>query len=204
MNKTTKILIQVALTAVVLVLAYLVFDSIMRPLRFNEETQRREKVAIERLKALRTLEVAYKEENGVFVQSLDSLLDFYYNGEVTIVKQIGSFDDSLAVAQNLVRRDTLRVPVKEAILTDLSFPVDSIIYIPFSGGRLIEVNTVVRKVSGIDVPLFEANIHYDFLLSGLDRQLVINFKEEQESLERYKGIKVGSIERPNNNAGNWE
>ena len=66
------------------------------------------------------------------------------------------------------------------------------------------MESVIRKVSGIEIPLFEATMSYDDLLKGLDRQLVVNLKAEKEDMGQYPGLKVGDINNPNNNAGNWE
>ena len=43
-----------------------------------------------------------------------------------------------------------------------------------------------------------------FLLKGLDHQLIVNLKAEREDMGQYAGLKVGDIDNPNNNAGNWE
>ena len=43
-----------------------------------------------------------------------------------------------------------------------------------------------------------------FLRKGLDRQLIVNLKAEKEDMGQYPGLKVGDINNPNNNAGNWE
>ena len=94
--------------------------------------------------------------------------------------------------------------VRDPLLTGNDNVVDSIGIIPFSGGKPIEMDAVVRKVSGINIPLFEARVPYDELLKGLDRQLVVNLKAEKEDMGQYPGLKVGDIENPNNNAGNWE
>ena len=74
--------------------------------------------------------------------------------------------------------------------------------------------TAVKTVSGVEVPLFEAKIPYgwrpapgeDFrgLLAGMNEQLIINLNAEREETNRYPGLMVGSIDSPNNNAGNWE
>ena len=142
--------------------------------------------------------------NRRFLSTTDSLIDFYKNGKITIVRQIGSMDDSLAVARGLVRRDSIEIMVRDTLLKGKANVVDSIGIIPFSGGKPIEMDAVVRKVSGINIPLFEARVPYDELLKGLDRQLVVNLKAEKEDMGQYPGLKVGDIENPNNNAGNWE
>ena len=96
-------------------------------------------------------------------------------------------------------------PVSSALFTDRpKFVVDSLEFIPFSGGDKIEMKAEVREVSGVKVPLFEARVPFKSLLKGLDRQLVVNVIAEKQDLDLYPGLKVGDIEKPNNNAGNWE
>ncbi|HIT49107.1 MAG TPA: hypothetical protein IAC34_06420 [Candidatus Coprenecus stercoripullorum] len=204
MKTLVKVLTYVVFPLIIILLVYLNYDSVMQPVRFDKEVARRSDVAIGRLVSIRTLQDAYKSENGRFLSTADSLIDFYNNGQITVVRQIGSMDDSLAVAQNRVRRDSIRIFVRDTLLKDIKFPIDSIKYIPFSGGDTIRMASVTRVVSGVNIPLFEAVIPYDILLRGLDRQSIINLKDEQNKYGRYPGLKVGDIENPNNNAGNWE
>ena len=199
-----KVLTIVILPILILGLLYLIIASVMKPVNFQKEQKQREAVGIERLKDIRTLQVAYKSTYDRFAPSIDTLKDFYHNGTITVIKQIGSMDDSLAVARGLVRRDSIEIMVRDTLLKGKANVVDSIGIIPFSGGKPIEMDAVVRKVSGINIPLFEARVPYDELLKGLDRQLVVNLKAEKEDMGQYPGLKVGDIENPNNNAGNWE
>lgn len=199
-----KILTFVVLPIIIVVLGYLIYTSIQEPVIFEKNKKFREALAIERLKDIRTLQVAYKTKFGKFTSSLDTLIDFYKNGQLTLIKQIGSMDDSVAVAQKRVFRDSIKIAVKDTLLNRPGFVIDSIAYIPYSGGKKFEMKAIIGKVSGVDVPLFEASAPYDLLLKGLDRQLIINLKSDRESSTRYPGLKVGSIESPNNNAGNWE
>ena len=204
MKTLFKVLTYVVFPLLFILLVYLVYDSVMQPVRFQKEVDRREAVAIDRLMSIRTLQEAYKEANRRFLSTTDSLIDFYKNGEITIVRQIGSMDDSVAVAEGRVSRDSIRIMVRDTLLKGKGAVVDSISFIPFSGGKRIHMESVVRKVSGIEIPLFEATMSYDDLLRGLDRQLVVNLKAEKEDMGQYAGLKVGDIENPNNNAGNWE
>ncbi|NTU94703.1 MAG: hypothetical protein HGA52_01535 [Bacteroidales bacterium] len=199
-----KVITYVVLPLVVLVLGYIIYTSIQEPVVFEKQRKYRETIAIERLKDIRTLQVAYKTKYNKFTGSLDSLIDFYNNGIITVVKQVGSLDDSLAVAQKRVFRDSIRIAVKDTLLKRPGFVIDSIAIIPLSGGQKIEMKAIIGKVSGVDVPLFEASIPFDILLKGLNRQLVVNLNSERKTTDRYPGLRVGSIEAPNNNAGNWE
>ncbi len=199
-----KVITYVVLPLVVLVLGYIIYTSIQEPVIFEKQRKFREAIAIERLKDIRTLQVAYKTKYFKFTGSVDSLMDFYNKGIITVVKQVGSLDDSLAVAQKRVFRDSIRIAVKDTLLKRPGFIIDSIGIIPFSGGQKIDMKAIIGKVSGVDVPLFEASIPFDILLNGLNRQLVVNLNSQRKSTDRFPGLKVGSIEAPNNNAGNWE
>ena len=204
MKTIFKVLTYVVFPIAIIVLVYLNYESIMEPVRFDNEVERREAVAIDRLVSIRTLQEAYKTGHRRFLSTTDSLIDFYKNGKLTIVRQIGSMDDSVAVAEGRVSRDSIEIFVRDTLLKGKGSLIDSISFIPFSGGKRINMQSVVRKVSGIEIPLFEATIPYDDLLNGLDRQLIVNLKAEKEDMHQYTGLKVGDIENPNNNAGNWE
>ena len=225
-----KVFTYAILPIVIVVLAYLIYSSIMQPVRFNKEKANREAVAIQQLKDIRTLEVAYKSVFAKFTADPDSLKEFYNNGEMEVVMQIGSLDDSAAVAnterirksgkkvtneqlfemykkgeKNLVFSIKSKVPVKESILVGREdFDINKIGVIPFSDGAKVQMAEVIKKVSGVDVPLFEAKMPYDNLLNGMDHQLIVNLKAERADTGRYPGLMVGSIDNPNNNAGNWE
>ncbi len=230
MNKALKIVLEVLLFIGIIALVYLIYSSIMKPVNFNKQKERREAVAIQRLKDIRTLQVAYKSVNGKFVSTIDSLKNFYENGKMAVVMQIGSADDSVAWAhtekvkkanrkitpekllemyeagdKNLVFSVVTQLPVKDTLFTNREdFCIDSLKTIPFSGGAPIEMAAETHMVSGVPVPLFEAKMPYKLLLKGLDNQLRINLDADQRAKNRYEGLQVGSVTAPNNNAGNWE
>ena len=214
-------------------LVYLLVSSIQQPVNFNKHKEYREGIAVQRLKDIRDLQVAYKNVNGRYVSTIDSLKKFYNEGKIQVVMQIGSKDDSLAMAntkkaiaklrkfkgeqlnkelkklydagdKNLVFSVNSTVFVKDTLFKGRTdFNVDSLAWIPFSGDS-IQMAAITRTVQGVKVPLFEAKMPYRSLLKGLDRQLQINLYAEREDQGRYEGLMVGSIGAPNNNAGNWE
>lgn len=215
--------------AVIVVLVIAIVRSIQEPVEFNKQKAKRETVAIQRLKDIRELQTAYKSVNGKFTASFDTLTMFYNTGKMEIIMQVGSKDDSLAVAnteklrkanrritpeqlyerykngENLVFSIKSEVPVKDTLFNSrTNFNIDSLRYIPFAGGELVQMDAIVKKVSGVDVPLFEAKMPYKLLLKGLDNQLRINIDADREAAGLYPGLQVGSVSAPNNNAGNWE
>ena len=229
-NKIVKLIVEIALFAVCVGLVYLIYSSIMKPVNFNKQKDYRSTVAVQRLKDIRTLQVAYKSVNGKFVSTVDSLKNFYETGEMSIIMQVGSADDSLAMAhtekikkanrkitgaklyemylagdKNLVFSVESKIPVKDTLFASREdFCIDSLKYIPFSGGQEIEMEAITKMVSGVPVPLFEAKVPFKALLKGLDNQLRINLDAERRDQNKYEGWMVGSVTAPNNNAGNWE
>ena len=218
----------------VVVLAYLLVDSISQPVKFNKEKAAREQVGIERLKDLRTLQDAYKSVHGKYTDSFGSLKTFYLAEDIVVKLQIGSRDDSASVAHTKAIRKTVpwlrgeglnkfyherylagdkalvfsvdqKIPVRDTLFKGRAgFCIDSLRTIPFSNGVATEMESVVKTVSGVKVPLFEARMPYRYLLYGMDNQLRINLDSECRNSNRYEGLQVGSVTAPNNNAGNWE
>ena len=229
MNLVKKLFEWLLLPVAIVALVYAIVNSIMKPVNFNKETAYRSEVAIQRLKDIRTLQVAYKSVNNKFTSTVDSLCDFYRNGQMSVIMQVGSNDDSLAVAhteavkkankkitgedlykmylagdKNLVFSVENKIPVKDTLFNGRpDFNIDSLKYIPFCG-KPVEMEAITKMVSGVQVPLFEARMPYRDLLKGLDNQLRINLDAERRDQNKYEGLQVGSISAPNNNAGNWE
>ncbi|MDD2549490.1 MAG: hypothetical protein PHD00_05260 [Bacteroidales bacterium] len=199
-----KTVYQILLLIAIVVLSYFVYESIMNPIRFKNEKDKRYEKTIERLKDIRTAQLAYRSENKKFTGSFDTLINFVRFDSFKIVRQIGSYDDSAAVAKGLVSRDTLRVCVLDSIF-NINYPLDSLRYVPYTGGAKFEMAAGELKTgSGLIIQVFEAKVHNDILLKGLDRQLVVNENDLRKKLERYPGLKVGSLTEATNNAGNWE
>ena len=225
-----KLLTWLVLPAIIVALVYAIVASILKPVNFNKEVDYRSEVAVQRLKDIRTLQVAYKSVNNRFCSTVDSLKDFYLNGQMEVIMQVGSQDDSVAVAHteavkkanrkitpaelyemykngdnNLVFAVANKIPVKDTLFNGRDdFNIDSLKYIPFSGKSPVQMEAISKLVSGVQVPLFEAKMPFDLLLKGMDRQLIVNLNADRKDQNRYEGLQVGSVTAPNNNAGNWE
>ncbi len=198
-----KTVYQIVLAILIVVIGYFVVESIMKPIRFEKEKNKRYDVTIQRLKDVRTAQVAYRSRYNKYTGSFDTLITFLKQGEFKVVKQIGSEDDSLAVALKKVYRDTIRVAVRDSLFKN--FPVDSLRFVPFSGGAQFEMAAgELETGSKVKVKVFECKAHNDVILKGLDRQEIINMNDLAKKLEKYAGLKVGSMTEATNNAGNWE
>src|SRR5574344_725190 len=226
-----KHVVRISLIVAIGVLAYFCVMSIVTPIHFDEERAIREKAIIANLINIRKAQIEFKNQTGHYTANCDSLIDFVKNGKMPVVLKEGTLTDEQlqnglteAKALKIVksgnkkeieanglenfRRDTSYVSVYESLFAnDITLEqAEQMVIVPFSNGQKFEMETATHtnSASGIAIPLFEARAPYDMYLSDLDRQELVNLKDEKAKLEKYAGLKVGSIEEANNNAGNWE
>jgi len=208
-----KTVIQIVLIIAIIGLAYLCYDSINSVIEFNRIQKLRTDANIEKLKDIRTAQVAYKSQKLKYTGSFDSLINFVKNDSLKLVKKEGSLSDSLiaegwteekALKLGMIKRDTIPVSVLDSLFGK-NYPIDSLKFVPFVENEVYEMGAgIVETGSGVKVQVFEAKVHNNVYLAGLDQQEIINLNDKAAKLEKYPGLKVGSLEETNNNAGNWE
>jgi len=209
-----KTALNIVFSIIIVVLAYFLVESIMKPIRFNKEKDARETAIKERLIDIRTAQEAFKSVKGYYTGSFDTLITFLQTDSLPLVFKRGSLTDEMiasgittekeAVKKGLISRDTSYIPVRDSIF-DKGYPIDQLRFIPgiektefkMSAGRVMTTSMVLVNV-------FEAYALNDVFLSDLDRQLVVNYNEQRTKFTGFPGMKVGDVRVPNNNAGNWE
>ena len=212
-------------------LAYMCYRSVRNPIEFEEEKAARDKVVIEKLINIRKAQIAYNEANEKYASNMKDLINFINTGVIPKVAKKGELtDDQLKaglteeIAVNLqaedaakygiadydsfmtnFRRDTNYVSVKASIFGE-NFNTDSFDIVPFTNKQVkfYMKDTMFLTKSNVTVPLFEASVPYDVYLNGLNKQEIINLNEKAKTLGKFAGLKVGDVNAPNNNAGNWE
>lgn len=207
-----KTLFQILLVAASLVLLFLCYRSIQGPIEFDEAKTARDKAVIARLIDIRKAQVEYRNKYGRYTASFDTLINFVKTaklpfvikeGQLTDVQLEAGLTEKEAVKKGLIKRDTFYVSLIDT-LYGKNFMPDSMRYIPGIGKQFTMATGSITTTSGLVVQLFEAKCTFKEYLEGLDKQSIINLKEEAIKLNRFPGLQIGSIEEPNNNAGNWE
>ena len=198
-----KVVIQIILFAAICVVAYFVYESIQKPLRFNAEEKRRREATVQRLKDIRTAQVAFRSERKEYTKSFDTLINFLKTDSFKVVKIIGDEDDSATVATGKIIRETIMVSVLDSLFKK-GYHVDSLRFVPFTQGVQFEMDTANLRAGNVIVNVFEAKIHNNILLQGLDPQLLVNYNTDRQKKTGFAGLKVGSLTETTNNAGNWE
>jgi hypothetical protein len=195
--------IKIVLSIIIIVLAYLVYESIMRPIRFNREVATRDTKVIERLTDIRNSQQFYKKLNSKYTASFDTLISFIKVGKIPVVKMI---PDPTDTTFSKTISDTIGyVNIADSLFRHRkNFDLDSLKYVPFgSSGSKFEMAAGQIDRGGIKVGVLEVKVLYEIYLKGLDRQYVINLIKSKEDINRYPGLKLGSMEEPSTD-GNWE
>ncbi|MDP2721740.1 MAG: hypothetical protein Q8O72_03185 [Bacteroidales bacterium] len=197
-----KKIVQVILAVVIIGLGYLVFESIMEPVRFKQEKLAREKVVIQKLKDIRSSQLIYKQLTGKYANGFDTLINFLKVAEIPVVKII---PDPTDTTYTRTINDTVGfINVADSLFGKIAgFNFSSFKTIPYSGGQLFEMQADTIERGGVNVNVFEAKAPFTAYLKGMDEQTIINLISKYEDIEKYPGLKVGSMLEPSTD-GNWE
>ncbi len=228
-----KTVFNIVLTLCILALVYVCFRSIMNPIEFDEMKSQRDQAVITRLLDIRKAQAEYRNLNkGHYTASFDTLIEFVKTAQIPFIYKVGELTDkqledgltdkkAMAIINKAqktgnyndvkkyglenFKRDTLWKVVIDTIQFSKSFNADSMRYIPYGNGAQFEMATRNDTAkSGAPIFMYEVKAPYDIYLNGLDKQEIINLKDIQSKLNKYSGLMIGSIENPNNGAGNWE
>ena len=227
-----KTVFNIVLVLCAAALIYICYSSIMGPINFEKAKKEREQAVIARLIDIRKAQQEYRSlHHGMYTEHSDTLIDFVKNQKLPFVMKVGQLTDkqledgltekkAMAIINKAqktgkydevkkwglenFKRDTMWVAVMDTVYPK-GFNPDSMKYIPHGNGAIFEMNVKNDTAkSGAPVFLFEVKAPYETYLGGLDKQEIINLKDLNEKLGRYSGLMVGSIDNPNNGAGNWE
>lgn len=195
-------ILKVVLAIAVIALGYLLYSSIMKPIRFQEELTKRNAQIANRIKDIRTAQTFYKQFNNVYTSSFDTLFDFLKTGRIPIIKMVADPTDT-TFSRSI--SDTIGyVAIQDSLFSKRpNFKIQDMAIIPFTDGRKFEMNTDKIDKGGVMVPVIEILVPYEYYLSDLPEQDVVNLEATQLSINRYPGIRMGSLVEATTD-GNWE
>ena len=205
--------IQIILGLVIVALIYVVADLIHTPLKFEQQLKERNAEVIVKLKDIRSAERAFKSKYQYFTGDFDSLINFILTDSLEMERKLVDEDDSVAMAQlkkqkkqniekyNLAVIDTIFNPRKLS-----KEDVENLRFIPHTNNMEFILEAGLVDKSNVKVPVVECRAPYKAYLDTVEfRQNVINLIDDKvNNFGQYAGLKFGSMEGSNNEAGNWE
>lgn len=201
MNKKLTI-INIALVLLAIFLAYMVYDSIRQPVVFENSKRDREEKVVQNLKDIRSSQVLFKQTYNRYTANFDSLIEFIRTGELPIVNIVADPNDTTFTK---TINDTVGyVKVADSLFKNrTNFKVENLRYIPYTDKQEFEIKAGYIVRGGMNVPVFEVKAPYKTYLNGLDPQRIRNTAAQQEAINKYAGLKVGSMDEASID-GNWE
>ena len=195
-------IIKIVLAIVIIVLAYFVYESILEPVRFKKDKNIRELEVIQQLKDIRTSQMIYRSINNKYTPSFDTLIEFLHNVEIPVVNIIPDPEDTTFTK---TINDTIGyINVGDSLFGKRpNFVIEDIRFIPFTDTIEFEMNAGEIEQGRVKVNVFEISALYEYFLKGLDKQLIINLIKSKKEIERFPGLKLGSMTEASTD-GNWE
>ena len=206
-----KLGIQAALWIASIFFAYKIYDSVSGPIRFNKVKNQRYAKVINRMKDIRTAQIAHKDVTGVYANNFDSLVKFIDEGIFTLTEKRDSsymeYDRTYRIdmLREVIVVDTLGyVPVKDSLFKDTD-RFRNMAFIPIEGieDSTFQIKAEVINKNGYKVPVFEVKIAKNVVLFDQDDDFI---KQENEtvSVDGVNGpeIILGSLTNVSTN-GNW-
>lgn len=211
MKKIAQIILAVAIVALV----YVIYDQISIPIKFDDELKAKKAQVIDRIKDIRTAQRAFKSKYQRFTGSFDTLANFILQDTLELERKIVDEDDSVAMAQLKKMGKKNVEKFKIAVIDTIFSPkrlskqdVEQLRYIPGTDDKaqyIMEAGIITTE-SKVVIPIVECRAPYKMFLDTVAyRQEIINLIDDEENnFNRYPGVKFGSMEAGNNEAGNWE
>ena len=205
--------IQIFLGLVIVALVYVIADMIHTPLKFEQQLKERNAEVITKLKDIRSAERAFKSKYQYFTSDFDSLINFILTDSLEMERKLVDEDDSVAMAKlkkakkknvekyNLAVIDTIFNPRKLS-----KEQIEALRYIPHTNNVEFILEAGMVSKSNVNVPVVECRAPYKAYLDTVEfRQNIINLIDDKvNNFGQYAGLKFGSMEGSNNEAGNWE
>ena len=210
-----KRIIQIILAVVIVALVYVIYDQISTPIRFDNELAARKAQVIERIKDIRTAQRAYKSKYQRFTGDFDTLTAFILNDTLELERKIVDEDDSVGMAALKKAGKKNIEKFKIAVIDTIFAPkvlsksdIEQLRYIPGTDNQaqyIMEAG-IITTASKVVIPVVECRAPYKIFLDTVAyRQEFINLVDDEvHNFNRYPGVKFGSMEAGNNEAGNWE
>ena len=187
-----------------------IYSSINGPIKFNQVKNERYTKVIDRLKDIRTAQIAHKDVNGFYANNFDSLVSFIDNGIFTLIEKR---DSSYLEYNRTYRIDMLKeieivdtlgfVSVKDSLFGN-NESYKMMAKVPINGtDSEFSIKADIIDKNGYQVPVFEVKVKKDIVLFDQNKDL-LDQENKVVSVDGVNGpeIILGSMTDVST-SGNW-
>ncbi len=204
--KKVQPLISLALLVIAAWLAYLSYQGVMTPIKFNQEKTKRFGKVIDNLKMIRDAQSAHKRVTGKYAPNGGDLVKFIDTAKFAVTEARNE-TRTVRVGGGLTVQKEFRV-VDTTGYTDVraSFvgkDYKTMMKVPGTETDFTMKIGEIAKTNGYMAPVYEVKVDKKIVLAGMDAGLI---KQELEAFanDQVKGsvLKVGSLDEVTE-SGNW-
>jgi energy-coupling factor transporter transmembrane protein EcfT len=204
--KKVQPLISIALLIIAILLAYLSYQGVMTPIKFNEEKTKRYSKVIDNLKMIRKGQTAHKRVNGKYAPNGADLVKFIDTAKFAVTEARNetrtiNVGGGLSVQKEFRVVDTTGYTDVRASFVGKNYK--TMMKVPDTDTEFTMKLGEVQKMHGYMAPVYEVSVDKKVVLSGMDAGLI---KQELEAYanDQVKGsvVKVGSLDEVSD-SGNW-
>ncbi len=187
-----------------------IYSSINGPIKFNQVKNERYTKVIDRLKDIRTAQIAHKDVNGFYADNFDSLVSFIDNGIFTVIEKR---DSSYLEYNRTYRIDMLKeveivdtlgfVSVKDSLFGN-NESYKMMAKVPINGtDSEFSIKADIIDKNGYQVPVFEVKVKKDIVLFDQNKDL-LDQENKVVSVDGVNGSEIilGSMTDVST-SGNW-
>lgn len=187
--KVGKIIVIGIIWAIVFGLGFWLYKIIQDPVQFEKDYNERYTATTGRMSDIRTAQSYYLQVKGVYAGNFDELIKVIQNEKFSEVVINGNPDDTNQVASY----DTLKYFIKDKIQFVATLNIDSLKFVPYSGGELFEIEASTIQMQRVVIPVYQVLASKDKYLKNLKKEYV----------ERKEDITLGSLSEATEK-GSWE
>ncbi|MEK9755671.1 MAG: hypothetical protein VW371_01390 [Bacteroidota bacterium] len=187
-----------------------IYSSINGPIKFNRVKNERYAKVIDRLKDIKTAQIAHKDVRGFYANNFDSLVSFIDTGIFTLVEKRDSsyleYDRTYRIdmLKEVTVVDTLGfVPVKDSLFGN-NDSYKMMANVPIDGtDAIFSIQADIIDKNGYQVPVFEVKVKKDVILFDQNKDL-LDQENKVISVDGVNGTEIilGSMTEVSIN-GNW-
>lgn len=204
--KKVQPVVSLVLYALIALLAYKTYDSIMTPIKFHAEKEKRYAKVIKNLKVIKEAQAAHKKVTGKYAKTGDALVTFIDTAkfaDIEIKNLVRKVDKGggITVEEEYRQVDTVGyTPVKASFA---STNYKDMMTVPGTDKQFKITLGEVQKAHGYMAPVYLIEANKDDVLAGMDADLI---RQEKEAIanDQVKGttIMIGSLAEVTD-SGNW-
>ena len=185
------------LIVLIALLAFMLYNSIKEPIAFGEAKEYRKAKVVSKLETIRKAQEIYRTITGQFAPTFEALIDTLTHDSIPFEKIIGDPDDPTNADK--FQRFVTYTPAIDSI-NALGINLDSLRYIPFSGGKSFDIAADTIEYQKTTVSVVEVGTKWkNFMGKFADPR----YGKYDSRYDPNKTIKFGDMLKPNI-SGNWE